>query len=222
MRCKHVQERLLESRLKGERDLPEGLAPHLEKCDDCREDYEHLRVGVAALQHVLPVDPPRGMKGRIFDRLADERSREPWRVRALAFVGSSTFQWTAAAVVMLAAVSVTAILSQGPSQVDMDRDIVADIGPTALRADGQSLLDREWVASDPETRAALAEALDTLEGVAALGTSPSHSRLAAAAAHIRSTRLVERIATAMPLAPAADRQLIRDIHDGLVRVAGVE
>lgn len=105
MRCEHVRERVLEAFLAGEAEVPVGLRPHVEGCPDCAAEIQRLKRGVLATKVIphLGVDPPSGMKAKVFaeierqpaarvmpaDEAAPSRAREtePPTPRGLPFRG---------------------------------------------------------------------------------------------------------------------------------------
>jgi hypothetical protein len=79
MRCEHVRERVLEALLAGEEEIPVGLRPHVDACADCVAEVERLRRGVMATRVIpyLSVDPPAGMKARVFAAIESAPSDAP-------------------------------------------------------------------------------------------------------------------------------------------------
>jgi len=207
MRCKHVQERLVESRLRGEQQLPDGLAPHLETCDTCAEEYELIVRGVDAVGAVPHVALPAGLKGRVFDRIAEERSREPWRARLVAFVRRPAMQRAAAAAMLLVAVGATSLLAV---QV-LNRDEPAQ--ESTVLPPVRSLLNSEYIRASESHTAALTEAIACLEAASDLGEQVRTAQ------RIRETDLVRRVGLVAKDAPYGDRQYIYAARERLEDIA---
>lgn len=74
MRCEYVRDRVLDSLLAGDAELAPGLVAHIGKCSACAAEAEALRRGVECLRAApaLRVEPPAGMKNRVFAALADD------------------------------------------------------------------------------------------------------------------------------------------------------
>jgi hypothetical protein len=207
MRCKHVQERLVESRIRGEQQLPDGLAPHLETCDTCAEEYQLIVRGVEAAGALPHVALPAGLKGRVFDRIAQERSHEPWRARLVAFVRRPAMQRAAAAAMLLVAVGATSLLA---AQI-LNRNEPAQESPGALLPG--SLLDLDFVRASESHTAVLTEAVACLEAASDPG---EQLRIAE---QIRRTDLVRRVGLVAKDAPYGDRQYIYAARERLEDIA---
>lgn len=80
MRCEHVQDRILESLLAGDAELPAGIQPHVDRCPECAAELEAMRRGVTVtrLMPQMSVEPPKGMKSAVLAAIAGtETQRTP-------------------------------------------------------------------------------------------------------------------------------------------------
>jgi len=226
VRCRHVQERLVESRLRGDGHPPEGLAPHLERCQRCAEEYEVIARGVAALEHLKPVVPPAGMKAIVFDRIAEERTRDPWHVRSLAFCRRPSVRIATVACLLLAALGATVVLSRDAR----DKDRLPDAASLAARAaasaqaiDDQALLSRPYVVQSARAARDLREAELYLDEAANVGHDPVQlAQIGRRVDAALRAGLADRIAALAADAPDDDQRALVQIIDDLKAIARCE
>jgi hypothetical protein len=218
MRCEHVQERLLESQLRGETGIPQGLTPHLERCGRCRGEAAEIARGARAVAFVGAgtVEPPAHMKARVFERIAQERAREPWHAKIAALVRQPAFRWSAAAAVVLVAAAVGVVLAGSLTSHEKYESVAVVARADVDAMNGVDVLSLPAIAGEKRFDQALRRAQLVLEEVAVSNgaVEPIH----AVAKTVRSTDLEKDLRDAAAAVNGPDRDLVQRIADDIGRI----
>lgn len=214
MRCKHVQERLLDARLSHGSAVPEGLLPHLERCSKCRAASELLARGARALQYIQPVAPPADLKARVFERIAQDRTKETWAERLGLFLRRPAVEWGVAAAIVFVAIGATTIVLATRGNDGAQVRALVDRGEALrLKLAERDLVSQGFVVESPRFRSTIAEAQLALDRIAGAGTDTKELTLIGE--QVRSSGLAERLNQVAAAAPTKDRTLLREVIHAL-------
>jgi hypothetical protein len=228
MRCEHVQDRALECILAGE-ELPVGLRPHLESCQECTAEVARLRLGVRAAKSLRQsaVAPPPGMKKAVFDAIASAPAGEPATRRASwrEAVGAAC-HWlvvrplpVAAAAFVLVAVTVVGVATNGSKLRKEAWEIHFSVAQSRAVPDCERLEREEWIQKQAAFLNAVNDAKLQLQIVAVDGDLAT---VRAAARGVRARRLVESFRAIENAAPEGDRRLASEVRYYLEEIANLQ
>lgn len=218
MRCEHVQDRILESLLAGEPELPVGVRPHVERCPECAAELESLRRGVQVTK-LLPrmaVDPPEGMKAAVMAALAGEGTVE--RPAARPSPPAALHRLLLRPLPVAAAVAVLVIGAFGVYagsryfEVRESNAVVEMVRNSSVLANLEALESAEWVQETAVYRNTVAEAKLQLQRLSEAQDDPKE--VARVIQGLEERRLVEAFRALVHAAPTGadqDRRMASEV-----------